>query len=204
MLTILFDGIAYGMLLFVLAVGLSVTMGLMNFINLAHGAFACVGGYLTVVLMQRAGVPFIACLPLAFVAVGALVAVKVAVGASVAVNVEVGVTGVLVAVGALVRVALGIGVALAVAVGALVFVGKGVFVGGCVFVGNGVLLGTGVGCCRFTLSRASAERPCLSNTRMRIVAAPSCTLEVSHVASVAGFLNGIGFGPLMLPQPCGS
>ena len=66
MLTILFDGIAYGMLLFVLAVGLAVTMGLMNFINLAHGAFAMVGGYITVLLMQRAGVPFLACLPLAF------------------------------------------------------------------------------------------------------------------------------------------
>ncbi len=66
MLTILFDGIAYGMLLFVLAVGLAVTMGLMNFINLAHGAFAMVGGYITVLLMQRLGVPFLLCLPLAF------------------------------------------------------------------------------------------------------------------------------------------
>ncbi len=66
MLTILFDGIAYGMLLFVLAVGLSVTMGLMNFINLAHGAFAMVGGYITLLLMQRAGVPFLLCLPLSF------------------------------------------------------------------------------------------------------------------------------------------
>jgi branched-chain amino acid transport system permease protein len=65
-LTILFDGIAYGMLLFVLAVGLSVTMGLMNFINLAHGAFAMVGGYITVVLMQRWGISFLVCLPLAF------------------------------------------------------------------------------------------------------------------------------------------
>jgi branched-chain amino acid transport system permease protein len=65
-LTILFDGIAYGMLLFILAVGLSVTMGLMNFINLAHGAFAMAGGYITVVLMQRWGVPFLVCLPLAF------------------------------------------------------------------------------------------------------------------------------------------
>ena len=65
-MTILFDGIAYGMLLFILAVGLSVTMGLMNFINLAHGAFAMVGGYLTVVLMQRFEVPFLVCLPLAF------------------------------------------------------------------------------------------------------------------------------------------
>src|SRR3569832_1735410 len=66
MLTILFDGIAYGMLLFVLAVGLAVTMGLMNFINLAHGAFAMVGGYITVLLMQRLDVPFLMCLPLAF------------------------------------------------------------------------------------------------------------------------------------------
>ena len=66
MLTILFDGIAFGMLLFVLAVGLAVTMGLMNFINLAHGAFAMVGGYATVLLMQRAGLPFLWCLPLAF------------------------------------------------------------------------------------------------------------------------------------------
>ncbi len=75
MLTILFDGIAYGMLLFVLAVGLAVTMGLMNFINLAHGAFAMAGGYLTVVLMQRFDVPFLWCLPLAFLFSGALGAV---------------------------------------------------------------------------------------------------------------------------------
>ena len=69
MLTILFDGIAYGMLLFILALGLAVTMGLMNFINLAHGAFAMAGGYITVLLMQRAGVPFLACLPLALLVV---------------------------------------------------------------------------------------------------------------------------------------
>jgi branched-chain amino acid transport system permease protein len=66
MLTILSDGIAYGMLLFVLACGLSVTLGLMNFINLAHGAFAMAGGYCTVVLVNRWGVPFFAALPLAF------------------------------------------------------------------------------------------------------------------------------------------
>ena len=66
MLTLLFDGIAYGMLLFVLAVGLAVTLGLMNFINLAHGAFAMAGGYITVLLMNRLGVPFLATLPLAF------------------------------------------------------------------------------------------------------------------------------------------
>jgi branched-chain amino acid transport system permease protein len=67
MLTLLFDGIAYGMLLFVLAVGLAVTLGLMNFVNLAHGAFAMAGGYVTVLLMERAGVPFLATLPLAFI-----------------------------------------------------------------------------------------------------------------------------------------
>jgi branched-chain amino acid transport system permease protein len=67
MLTLLFDGIAYGMLLFVLAVGLAVTLGLMNFINLAHGAFAMAGGYITVLLMNRWGVPFLVCLPLAFI-----------------------------------------------------------------------------------------------------------------------------------------
>jgi branched-chain amino acid transport system permease protein len=71
MLTILFDGVAYGMLLFVLAVGLAVTMGLMNFINLAHGVFASLGGYLTVVLMQRAGLPFLWCVLIAFVAAAA-------------------------------------------------------------------------------------------------------------------------------------
>jgi branched-chain amino acid transport system permease protein len=66
MLTILFDGIAYGMVLFVLGCGLSVTMGLMNFVNLAHGAFAMLGGYVAVLAMQRLGLPFLASLPLAF------------------------------------------------------------------------------------------------------------------------------------------
>jgi branched-chain amino acid transport system permease protein len=72
MLTILFDGVAYGMLLFVLAVGLAVTLGLMNFINLAHGAFAMLGGYTTVLLMQRLEVPFLICLPSAFLVSAAL------------------------------------------------------------------------------------------------------------------------------------
>jgi branched-chain amino acid transport system permease protein len=70
--TILFDGVAYGMLLFVLACGLAVTLGLMNFVNLAHGAFAMAGGYVTVILMDRWGVPFLACLPAAFFAAAAL------------------------------------------------------------------------------------------------------------------------------------
>lgn len=68
MLTNLFDGVAYGMLLFVIACGLSVTLGLMNLINLAHGAFAMAGGYITIVLVNRAGVPFFAALPIAFLA----------------------------------------------------------------------------------------------------------------------------------------
>src|SRR5215475_1599785 len=72
MLTILFDGIAYGMLLFVLACGLAVTLGLMNFVNLAHGAFAMAGGYITVVLVNRHGVPFFASLPLAFLLTAAI------------------------------------------------------------------------------------------------------------------------------------
>ena len=75
MLTLLFDGVAYGMLLFVLAVGLAVTLGLMNFINLAHGAFAMAGGYITVLAMNRLGVPFLVCLPLAFLGAALLGAV---------------------------------------------------------------------------------------------------------------------------------
>jgi len=72
MLTILFDGIAYGMLLFILASGLAVTLGLMNFVNLAHGAFAMAGGYITVVLVNHLGVPFFASLPVAFLATAAI------------------------------------------------------------------------------------------------------------------------------------
>lgn len=71
MLTLLFDGLAYGMLLFVLSCGLAVTLGLMNFINLAHGAFAMAGGYVTVILTNRWGVPFLLTLPIAFLATSA-------------------------------------------------------------------------------------------------------------------------------------
>lgn len=65
---VLFDGIAYGSLLFLISVGLSVTMGMMNFINLAHGAFAMLGGYVCVTLLSSFGLPFLATLPLAFLA----------------------------------------------------------------------------------------------------------------------------------------
>jgi branched-chain amino acid transport system permease protein len=68
---VVFDGLAYGCLLFLISVGLSVTMGLMNFINLAHGAFAMLGGYACVVIMGRFGVPFLPSLLLAFVVGGA-------------------------------------------------------------------------------------------------------------------------------------
>ncbi len=71
MATILFDGIAYGMLLFLISVGLSVTLGMMGFINLAHGVFAMAGGYLLVTLMARAGIGFFAALPLIFLACAA-------------------------------------------------------------------------------------------------------------------------------------
>jgi branched-chain amino acid transport system permease protein len=62
-MTVLFDGVASGVLLFLISVGLSVTLGLMNFVNLAHGAFAMLGGYVCVVLLGRHGVPFLAALP---------------------------------------------------------------------------------------------------------------------------------------------
>jgi branched-chain amino acid transport system permease protein len=67
-LGMLFDGIAYGMLLFLMSVGLSVTLGMMNFVNLAHCSFAMLGGYVTVTLMNVAGWPFFATLPIAFIA----------------------------------------------------------------------------------------------------------------------------------------
>jgi branched-chain amino acid transport system permease protein len=57
--SILFDGLAYAMFLFIVSVGLSVTMGLMGFVNLAHGAFAMAGGYFVVSLTTQLGVPFV-------------------------------------------------------------------------------------------------------------------------------------------------
>lgn len=65
---VLFDGFAYGMLLFLLSVGLSVTLGMMNFVNLAHCAFAMLGAYVTVYLMNDLKWPFLATLPFAFLA----------------------------------------------------------------------------------------------------------------------------------------
>ena len=65
---VLFDGFAYGMLLFLLSVGLTVTLGMMNFVNLAHCTFGMIGGYVTVTLMNQLGWPFFATLPAAFIA----------------------------------------------------------------------------------------------------------------------------------------
>jgi len=71
--SILFDGLAYAMFLFITSVGLSVTMGLMGFVNLAHGAFAMAGGYVVVSLTSRAiGLGFIPSLIIAAVVVGAV------------------------------------------------------------------------------------------------------------------------------------
>src|SRR3954469_25938392 len=69
---VLFDGFAYGMLLFLLSVGLSVTLGMMNFVNLAHCTFGMIGGYATATLMNHAGWPFLATLPVAFIAAAAI------------------------------------------------------------------------------------------------------------------------------------
>ena len=65
---VLFDGFAYGMLLFLLSVGLSVTLGMMNFVNLAHLSFAMLGGYVAVTLTNDFRWPFLATLPAAFLA----------------------------------------------------------------------------------------------------------------------------------------
>jgi branched-chain amino acid transport system permease protein len=68
MAIVIFDGVAYGMLLFLMAVGLSITMGLMNFVNLAHGSFAVVGGYAAAVVMNQFGLGYAAALACGFVA----------------------------------------------------------------------------------------------------------------------------------------
>jgi branched-chain amino acid transport system permease protein len=72
---VIFDGVAYGMLLFLIGVGLSITMGLMNFVNLAHGSFAMVGGYAASVLMNHFGLGFGLSLAAAFVAAAVVGAV---------------------------------------------------------------------------------------------------------------------------------
>lgn len=69
--SILLGGFAAGMVLFIVSVGLSVTMGLMGFVNLAHGGFAMIGGYVIVLTMGRWGLGFIPALALGFVVTAA-------------------------------------------------------------------------------------------------------------------------------------
>jgi branched-chain amino acid transport system permease protein len=71
-ISILLGGFASGMVLFIVSVGLSVTMGLMGFVNLAHGGFAMLGGYAIVLAMRHWGLGFFTSLALAFTAVAAL------------------------------------------------------------------------------------------------------------------------------------
>jgi branched-chain amino acid transport system permease protein len=72
---IILGGVAAGTVLFIVSVGLSVTMGLMGFVNLAHGAFAMFGGYLIVLAMNKAHFGFAEALALGFVVTAALSAV---------------------------------------------------------------------------------------------------------------------------------
>lgn len=69
---VLIDGLAYGMVLFIIAVGLSVTLGLMRFVNLAHGAFAMIGGYAAALLTREAQWSFWIAVPAALLLVAAL------------------------------------------------------------------------------------------------------------------------------------
>jgi branched-chain amino acid transport system permease protein len=58
LISILFTGLAYAMVLYIISVGLSITMGLLGIANLAHGAFAMAGGYLLITLLARFAIPF--------------------------------------------------------------------------------------------------------------------------------------------------
>jgi branched-chain amino acid transport system permease protein len=71
LVSVAFHGTAFGMILYVISVGLSVTMGLMGFANLAHGVFAMAGGYVLTSTISRYGVPFPLALAIAFAVVGA-------------------------------------------------------------------------------------------------------------------------------------
>jgi branched-chain amino acid transport system permease protein len=71
-ISIAFHGLALAMVLYLVSVGLSITLGLMGFVNLAHGAFAAAGGYIALTLMNRLAVPFPVALAMGAVAVGAI------------------------------------------------------------------------------------------------------------------------------------
>lgn len=65
LLFVLLYGLSFGMILFVISVGLAVTMGVMRVVNMAHGAFAATGAYLSADLMTRFGMPIVASVPIA-------------------------------------------------------------------------------------------------------------------------------------------
>ena len=71
-IALLVDGVAYGMILFLMSVGLTITLGVMRIANLAHCAFAMAGGYMVVTLTRTFGVGFIPSLAIAAIAVGAV------------------------------------------------------------------------------------------------------------------------------------
>jgi branched-chain amino acid transport system permease protein len=73
--SMILGGLAAGMVLFIVSVGLSITMGLMGFVNLAHGGFAMLGGYVIVLCVTRLGIPFIPALGIGFVTIAAFSAV---------------------------------------------------------------------------------------------------------------------------------
>jgi branched-chain amino acid transport system permease protein len=75
-LNVAIDGTSYGMVLFIISVGMSLTLGLMRFVNLSHGAFAMIGGYATAILIREAGFPFLVAFPVAVIFVGLLGAVS--------------------------------------------------------------------------------------------------------------------------------
>ena len=71
LVSVAFHGVAFGMILYVISVGLSITMGLMGFTNLAHGVFAMAGGYIHITALGRYGLPFPFALLLSFLVVAA-------------------------------------------------------------------------------------------------------------------------------------
>lgn len=75
-MSIIVDGLAYAMILFMITVGLSISLGLMHVVNMAHGVFAMIGGFATIAIMQRLGLRFELALLLS-VAIAALVSIPI-------------------------------------------------------------------------------------------------------------------------------
>tara|TARA_R110000851_G_scaffold333533_1_gene515295 strand:- start:131450 stop:132325 length:876 start_codon:yes stop_codon:yes gene_type:complete len=67
-LTLTIDGVSYGMMLFLISVGLTITLGVMRVVNLTHSAFAMIGGFIALWLMKTTGMHFFLALPLSIIA----------------------------------------------------------------------------------------------------------------------------------------